>query len=78
MTDVEGDEGLVKVEPPGPLTSDHPPMPMLGVFAFNVVDVDRHKFWSGPAAASVGPVEIMIVTVEELMQVPLVMVHANT
>jgi hypothetical protein len=48
---------------------------MAGVFAFNTIDVVRHKFWSGPAAAGVGPVDIMIVTLEELTQIPFVIVH---
>ena len=75
VTVVEAEEGVAIEGVPGPETKVHVPTPLTGVLAARETTVARHKPWSGPALAIVPPVTTIIFTVEELTQVPLVIVH---
>lgn len=61
----------------GPLMNRQTPVPNAGVLADKVVEVTTQRSWSGPAYAVLGPVTIVIATLEEVTQVPFVMVHRN-
>jgi len=78
VTEVVGEVGVVIVGVFGPLTNAHDPVPTSGVLPERVVLVARHNDCAGPAAATVGPDTMVIVTSEKLTQAPLVIVHLNT
>ena len=68
--------GVVTVAVPD--MTDHDPVPTVGAFPANVAVVTLHRFWSGPAAATVGmsATLITISSVDEA-QDPLVIVHRS-
>jgi hypothetical protein len=69
--------GLVMVAA-GPPTCVHCPVPVPGTLLLRVAEVARQISWSGPALESDGPDEILMVTLELLVQPLLLMVQVNT
>jgi hypothetical protein len=79
VTVVFGEFGFVIVDPEGPLTYAHIPVPDIGAFPASVTVVAAHNVWAGPATDVVGAGLTMICTVEALEgQTPLLIVHLNT
>jgi len=63
---------------PLPKTVDHEPMPVVGVLAANIVVITLHRFWSAPAAATVGLASTFMTTSSvEDGQTPFEIVHLN-
>jgi hypothetical protein len=70
-----GEVGVVITEPVGPLTKDHKPVPIIGVFPFIVTTLPQTS-WLGPAFETVTLSLMVISTWSELAgHIPLVIVH---
>ena len=61
-----------------PLNCVQTPVPVVGATAVKLVEVARQSCWSLPARAGLAPAKIVMATLEELEQLPLVMVHLKT